>query len=117
MKDYFSTHFPLHSETLAPYADLFAMTLCLVITGMLNIDTSYKNKNHLFYMSVLLIVGIKESAVLNNVFTFVNLSVILLVIAIGLTKIRGHNWHILPSEVRFVAHMRFALLNHMGGYV
>jgi hypothetical protein len=36
MKDYFKTHFPLHSETFAPYADLFAMTLCLVITSMLN---------------------------------------------------------------------------------
>ena len=33
MKDYFTTHFPLHSETFAPYADLFAMTLCLVITS------------------------------------------------------------------------------------
>lgn len=33
MKDYFTAHFPLHSETFAPYADLFAMVLCLVITG------------------------------------------------------------------------------------
>lgn len=32
MKDYFTKNFPLHSETFAPYADLFAMTLCLVIT-------------------------------------------------------------------------------------
>lgn len=33
MKNYFTQHFPLHSETFAPYADLFAMTLCLVITS------------------------------------------------------------------------------------
>ncbi len=33
MEKYFTLHFPLHSETFAPYADLFAMTLCLVITG------------------------------------------------------------------------------------
>ncbi len=33
MKDYFTKHFPMHSETFAPYADLFAMTLCLVITS------------------------------------------------------------------------------------
>ncbi|CAF1249829.1 unnamed protein product [Adineta steineri] len=81
MKDYFTAHFPLHSETFAPYADLFAMTLCLVIT-------------------ILLIVGIKESAVLNNVFTFVNLSVIVLVIIVGLTKIHGHNWKISPNEIK-----------------
>jgi hypothetical protein len=55
---------------------------------------------------VLLIVGIKESAVLNNIFTFVNLSVIVLVIAVGITKIRGHNWHISPSEVPFVFAVR-----------
>jgi amino acid transporter len=46
-----------------------------------------------------LIVGIKESAVLNNVFTFVNLCVIALVVVVGLTKINGHNWKILPNEV------------------
>jgi len=46
-----------------------------------------------------LIVGIKESAVLNNVFTFVNLSVIALVVIVGLTKINGHNWNISPDEV------------------
>jgi len=36
MQNYFTKHFPLHSETFAPYADLFAMTLCLVITSKLN---------------------------------------------------------------------------------
>ncbi len=53
-----------------------------------------------FFISlVFLIIGIKESAVLNNVFTFVNLSVITLVIVVGLTKINGHNWKISPDEV------------------
>jgi len=52
-----------------------------------------------FFFLVLLIVGIKESAVLNNVFTFVNLSVIALVVIVGLTKINGHNWNISPDEV------------------
>ena len=33
MKDYFTANFPMHSETFAPYADLFAMSLCLAITG------------------------------------------------------------------------------------
>ena len=48
---------------------------------------------------VLLVIGIKESAVLNNVFTFVNLAVIIIVILVGLTKINGHNWRITPDEV------------------
>jgi amino acid transporter len=50
-----------------------------------------------------LIVGIKESAVLNNVFTFVNLSVIALVIVVGLTKVQGHNWNISLNEVKMIA--------------
>ncbi|CAF3780938.1 unnamed protein product [Rotaria sordida] len=88
MKDYFTIHFPLHSETFAPYADLFAMTLCLVIT-------------------MFLIVGIKESAVLNNVFTFVNLTVIALVVAVGLTKVHGHNWKISPNEVPNITNVTY----------
>jgi len=56
-----------------------------------------------FFVSlVFLIIGIKESAVLNNVFTFVNLSVIALVIVVGLTKIQGHNWNISPNEVKMI---------------
>lgn len=80
MKNYFTEHFPMHSGIFSAYADLFAMALCLVMTA-------------------LLIIGIKESAVLNNVFTFVNLSVIGIVVVVGLTKIRGHNWNISIDEV------------------
>jgi amino acid transporter len=46
-----------------------------------------------------LVIGIKESAVLNNVFTIVNLTVIVIVIIAGLTKVHGHNWNISPAEV------------------
>ena len=48
---------------------------------------------------MLLVIGIKESAVLNNVFTFVNLSVIAIVVVVGLTKINGHNWNLSVDEV------------------
>lgn len=107
MKDYFTAHFPLHSETFAPYADLFAMVLCLVITGKCKYEKKHDNtkkinenwKIFFIFILVLLIVGIKESAVLNNVFTFVNLTVIILVVVVGLTKIHGHNWSITPDEV------------------
>ncbi len=59
-----------------------------------------KNKNHLFL--VLLVIGIKESAILNSVFTAVNLTVIAIVVIAGLTKINGHNWNISPDEVNSV---------------
>ncbi|CAF1129324.1 unnamed protein product [Rotaria magnacalcarata] len=88
MKDYFTVHFPLHSETFAPHADLFAMALCLIIT-------------------VLLIVGIKESAVLNNIFTFINLSVIALVVVVGLTKVHGHNWRISLEEIQNLTNVTY----------
>jgi amino acid transporter len=62
------------------------------------------------------VIGIKESAVLNNVFTFVNLTVITIVIIVGLTKIHGHNWNISPNEVdihffeNFISDVFFILL-------
>lgn len=80
MKAFYLEHLPIHSSFLGSYADLFAMGLCLFIT-------------------ILLVVGIKESAVLNNVFTAINLSVIAVVIIAGLTKVHGDNWSIDPLTV------------------
>jgi hypothetical protein len=101
MAAYFLKHFPLHSRIFAEYADLFAMSLCLLITSMLiKIKFFNEKKNHLF--SVLLVIGIKESAILNSVFTAVNLTVIAIVVIAGLTKIHGHNWNISPDEVNSV---------------
>ncbi|CAF0834343.1 unnamed protein product [Adineta ricciae] len=80
LRDYFTQHFPLHAGMFSAYADLLAMSFCLLIT-------------------VLLVIGIKESAVLNNLLTAVNLTVICLVIVVGLTKIHGHYWNISPDEV------------------
>lgn len=98
MKKYFTIHFPLHLRALADYADLFAAGVCLIITGTF--------KSILFFslvqvstFLVLLVIGIKESAVLNNIFTAINLTVTLIVIIVGLTKIQGHNWNISPDEV------------------
>ena len=46
-----------------------------------------------------LIVGIKESTVLNNLFTFINLAVIAFAVIVGLTKVHEHNWAISLNEV------------------
>lgn len=55
---------------------------------------------------VLLVVGVKESALLNNVLTAVNLTVTVIVVIAGLTKIHGHNWNIQPEEVPLVDELR-----------
>ena len=71
--------------------------------SQLNSDNEGKNKAislEKICFLVLLIIGIKESAVLNNVFTFVNLGVITLVIVVGLSKVDGSNWKISPNDVR-----------------
>ncbi|CAF1316706.1 unnamed protein product [Adineta steineri] len=80
MREYFKHHFPLRSAILSEYADVFAMGVCLLVT-------------------ILLIIGIKESAILNDILTFTNLAVISTVIIVGLTKSHGHNWNISPNEV------------------
>ncbi|CAF1966205.1 unnamed protein product [Rotaria magnacalcarata] len=81
MKTFFIKYLPLHAGTFAEYADLFAMSLCLLVT-------------------VLLVIGIKESALLNNVFTGINLIVIAIVVIAGLTKAHLHNWDISPAEIK-----------------
>jgi len=80
LSNFSSEHFSMRSSFLAPYADPFAMGLCLFIT-------------------ILLVVGVKESAVLNNVFTAVNLIVIAIVIIAGLTKAHLDNWTINPQTI------------------
>ncbi|CAF1163013.1 unnamed protein product [Rotaria sp. Silwood1] len=80
MRNFFKEHLPLHAGIFSEYADLFAMGLCLIIT-------------------ILLVIGIKESAVLNNILTAVNLAVIAIVIIAGLTAVNTHNWNISPNEV------------------
>ncbi|CAF2614112.1 unnamed protein product [Rotaria sp. Silwood2] len=80
MKNFFKEHLPLHSGIFSEYADLFAMGLCLIIT-------------------LLLTIGIKESALLNSVLTAVNLIVVTTVIIAGLTEVNGHNWNISPNEI------------------
>jgi amino acid transporter len=51
---------------------------------------------------VLLCLGVKESTVINNVLTVVNLGLIAYVIICGLFKVDIHNWEIPKSEVMLV---------------
>lgn len=52
-----------------------------------------------FILSVVLAVGVKESSMMNNVFTFINLVVITYVIIAAGTQAKGENWAIPAADV------------------
>ena len=65
---------------LEDYPDLFAGVVIILI-------------------AVLLAAGAKEFAIVNKVFTGVNIGVILFVLIAGVTKINFHNWNLSQDEV------------------
>lgn len=67
MSHFFRSIFPMNIDFLAPYPDFFSFIVVILL-------------------SILLSVGVKESSVLNNFFTMVNIATVLLVIATGIFK-------------------------------
>jgi len=51
MSTFFAEHLALHSKIFAPYADLFAMSVCLIMTGKLNSMKFSINRNNFFFSS------------------------------------------------------------------
>lgn len=58
-------------------------------------------------LTVILAVGVKESSLVNNVFTVVNLSVVIYVIVCGCFKLDFHNWTIPENEASTHTHSIF----------
>ncbi len=63
------------------------------------IDLYLYNCNVHLLFSVVLAIGVKESSMLNNIFTSVNLLVVTYVVLCGVFKINFHNWAIPKDEV------------------
>ncbi|KAH8379409.1 hypothetical protein KR009_004702 [Drosophila setifemur] len=80
MSSFLGTHLPINIEGLGAYPDLFAFVVTILF-------------------SLAIAVGAKESTRVNNVFTMLNLGVVLFVIVAGLFKVSSSNWSIPKSEV------------------
>lgn len=77
IQNFFAEYMPLNVSFLSKYPDFFAFGITMVLT-------------------VILAVGVKESSTFNNIFTGVNLLVVLYVIIVGLFVVNGANWSLPP---------------------
>ncbi|NP_001107956.1 cationic amino acid transporter 2 family protein [Danio rerio] len=78
--NFFSANTPMNLPGLAPYPDFFAAALIMVLAGILAF-------------------GVKESAIVNKIFTGLNMVVLVFVIISGFIKGDIGNWQITPEEI------------------
>lgn len=84
MSEFFQDTMPINVPHIAPYPDFFSFGVVLLFAST-DTDTLSNKINNLF-VTVALAFGAKESTLVNNVFTLVNLIVVVAVIVSGLWK-------------------------------
>ncbi|CAH8515042.1 unnamed protein product [Heterobilharzia americana] len=80
LTEYFSRHMSLNLPGFAEYVDPLAVATIILVT-------------------ILLSVGVKESTMINNIFTVINLCVITFIIIAGLIYADINNWRVNPADV------------------
>lgn len=80
MHSFLTEHMPINLDGLSEFPDFFAFGVTLLF-------------------SIAIAIGAKESSIVNNIFTFLNLSVVLFVIVVGSFKADFENWKVPVSEV------------------
>lgn len=80
MSSFLTEHLPIRVSLLSSYPDLLALAFTLVLT-------------------IILCFGVKESSLLNNVFTLVNICVVAYVMICGCFKLNFDNWHLPKHSV------------------
>lgn len=80
-------HTPINSTGLAPYPDFFAAALIMLL-------------------AVVLAYGVKESAILNTIFTGINVAVLLFIILAGFIKGDLSNWRLTKKTMNSTALMK-----------
>ncbi|ELT89725.1 hypothetical protein CAPTEDRAFT_202650, partial [Capitella teleta] len=80
ISSFFLVNTPMDVPSLASYPDFFALGITLLLTAIL-------------------LIGAKESTMLNNVFTVVNLLVVSYIFICGLFKVDIKNWNISQKQI------------------
>jgi cationic amino acid transporter 3 len=91
---------PMNVTGIAPYPDFLSFAFVMMITG---IKFVYLIKIYFLFFFIfkiaLMVVGVKESSLLNKIFTALNILVILFIVAFGASKLDIKNWQIKPSVI------------------
>ncbi|XP_034057032.1 high affinity cationic amino acid transporter 1 [Gymnodraco acuticeps] len=81
IEEFYRENMPMHAPgILAEYPDMFAVLIIFILTGLLAF-------------------GVKESAIVNKVFTCINVLVLMFMVISGLVKGSMKNWQLDPEEI------------------